>query len=124
MTDLEIGSHILEALRRARIPVSGGLWLYVPEAEAWQLKIGTTLVDTKGPRAAFGQVWKVLKKEGLLEAAPLGRISLVSPKNELMANLRKSYRHSGPAIRRITSSYVGNVFVDDAYIYDELSRVA
>ena len=123
-TDLEIGTHILEALRRAHVPVSGALWLYVPELEEWQLKIGTSLVDKKGPRSAFGQVWTVLKKEDLLKEAPLSRISLLSPKDPLMANLRKSSRPSSLPIRRITSSYVGKVFVDDAYIYDDLSNVA
>jgi hypothetical protein len=116
--DIKIGREILTALDNAQILTTGLLWLYVAELEEWQLLIASSLVDRKGPRSAFMEFWKVLQRADLLQRAPLRRISLVTQNDKLVMALRRAYGPSKFVSEfRITSAYVGNLFLDEAYIY-------
>ncbi len=116
--DIEVGRQILAALDKAHVPVTGFLWISVPSLEDMHLLIGTSLVDKKGPRTAFMEVWNVLSREALLDSAPLRRISLVRSDDPLLLNLRKAYANTlhEPEFR-VTSAYFGDMSVEDAYIY-------
>lgn len=116
--DIEAGRQILAALEKAHVPVTGFLWLSVPSLEEMHLLIGTSLVDRKGPRTAFMEVWNILAQENILDLAPLRRISLVRSDDPLISNLRRAYADTlhEPEFR-VTSAYFGNVSVEDAYVY-------
>jgi hypothetical protein len=63
--DLEIGREILAALTKAGISVNVAFWAYVPQISEWQLFIATSLVDSKGPKAAYDQVLRTLHNAGM-----------------------------------------------------------
>lgn len=115
--DIEIGRRILAALDGAKIPVTGSLWLYVPQLGEWHLMIGTPAVDRKGPRGAFMQIWNILAREELLQLAPLRRISLVKSDDPLISALRNAYRRPYPSEFPLTSAYFGNISIEQAYVY-------
>lgn len=113
--DIELGRRILEALAHAHIPVSAALWLFVPQLGEWHLMIATSLVDRKGPRTAYGELWTILQKHQLLPQLPLRRIYLLSPKTPFVSALRSTLRTMLPG--RLRSAYLGDRFIEDAYVY-------
>lgn len=114
--DIRLGRQILDALASAQISVAAALWLYVPQISEWHLIIGTSLVDKKGPRGAYGEVWSIFEKGKLLPLLPLRRLYLMSPKEEFIAALRTTVRTMREG--RLTSAYIGGRLIEDAYLYD------
>src|SRR5271169_1776373 len=64
-TDRVIQAQVLDALDRARIPVTLCEWNYEPEHREWELIIATPRYDTKGPHLAFRAVIDALEKAGV-----------------------------------------------------------
>jgi hypothetical protein len=116
-SDIEIGRQIVTALTRARIPVAVYLWAFVPQLQEWQFIIATPLVDTKGPLAAYGEVNKVLRREGLFDDTPLRRIFLRSPNDRVLKSLEKESRAVPQESFRIVNEQIAGNFVEDAYLY-------
>jgi hypothetical protein len=116
-SDIEIGRQIVTALTRARIPVSVYLWAFVPQLQEWQFIIATPLVDSKGPLAAYGEVNKVLRKEGLFDDTPLRRIFLRRPHDRVLKSLEKESRAAPQESFRVVNQQIGGSFVEDAYLY-------
>jgi hypothetical protein len=115
--DIEIGRRIVATLTRANIPVAVYLWAFVPELQEWQFIIATPLVDSKGPLAAYGEVNKVLRKEGLLGDSPLRRIFLRSPNDRALKLLQKESRTLPQEAFRVVNQQIAGTFVEDAYVY-------
>src|SRR6266487_5334987 len=140
--DLEIGRKILAALTTASIPVSVALWAYIPQIGEWQLFIATSLVDSKGPKAAYDQVLGILHDVGMDPELPWRRIFLRSPKDPVLRTLEDRTGYSGPieimesenlpkgpsayyvtyarrpgGTFRILNEAVGDRFVEYAYVY-------
>jgi hypothetical protein len=115
--DIEIGRRIVTALTRARIPVAVYLWAFVPQLQEWQFIIARPLVDTEGPLAAYGEVNKVLRKEGLFDDTPLRRIFLRSPNDRVLKSLEKESRAVPQESFRIVNERIAGNFVEDAYLY-------
>jgi hypothetical protein len=116
-SDIEIGRQIVTALTRAKIPVAVYLWAFVPQLQEWQFIIATPLVDTKGPLAAYGEVNKVLRREGLFDDTPLRRIFLRSPNDRVLKSLEKESRVLPQESFRIVNEHIAGNFVEDAYLY-------
>jgi len=116
-SDIEIGRQIAAALTRANIPVSVYLWAFVPQLQEWQFIVATPLVDSKGPLAAYGEVNKVLRKEGLFDETPLRRIFLRSPNDRVLKSLEKESRAVPQESFRIVNEQIAGNFVEDAYLY-------
>jgi hypothetical protein len=116
-SDIEIGRHIVAALTRANIPVAVYLWAFVPQLQEWQFIIATPLVDSKGPLAAYGDVNKVLRKEGFFDDTPLRRIFLRSPNDRVLKSLERESRAVPQESFRIVNEQIAGNFVEDAYVY-------
>ena len=116
-SDIEIGRQIVAALTRANMPVAVYLWAFVPQLQEWQFIIATPLVDSKGPLAAYGEVNKNLRKEGLFDDTPLRRIFLRSPNDRVLKSLEKQSRVVPQESFRIVNEQIAGNFVEDAYLY-------
>lgn len=116
-SDIEIGRRIVGALTRAAIPVRVYLWAFVPQLQEWQFMIATSLVDTKGPLAAYREVNKALQKEGVFEEVPLRRIFLKSPRDPVLRSLERQSRAVPQESFRIVNEQIAGSFVEDAYLY-------
>lgn len=105
------------------------LWLYTAAANRWRLDFSSPLVDSYGPLHAYKIIQEKLApflQEN--EAVPLDSISVLSP-DHIIVNSLRSLGHfetldlpPGPTPRvrvprRISLSRVGDVFIDDAFIY-------
>jgi hypothetical protein len=115
--DIDVGRRIVAALTRAAIPVSVYLWAFIPQLQEWQLMIATPLVDTKGPRAAYGEVDRALQREGILDEVPLRRIFLKSPNDKVLKSLERESRAVPKEAFRVVNEQIGADFVEDAYLY-------
>jgi hypothetical protein len=115
--DIEIGRRIAAALTRASIPVSVYLWAFIPQLQEWQFMIATPLVDSKGPRAAYGEVSKALQRDSILDEIPLRRIFLKSPHDKVLKLLEKESKTVPQEAFRVVNEQIGGNFVEDAYLY-------
>ncbi|HME00716.1 MAG TPA: hypothetical protein VKM93_25720 [Terriglobia bacterium] len=89
-SDREVGGLVLEALSRARIPVTLCDWKYFPESDEWQLIIATPWYDSKGPLEAISLMIKAFQVAGIYQDVPLLRLLIRSPKDDLVKELEKN----------------------------------
>ena len=90
--DRLIEAQVLDALDRARIPVTLCEWSYVPQLEEWQLIIATPWHDSKGPRTAYLAVADACEKAGIYQRVPMRRLFLKSPDDSLVKTLQQESR--------------------------------
>ena len=90
--DQETLNRILQALSRAKIPVSLVDWNYDSEIEEWQLVIATPLYDSRGPREAVSRVIKSLEDAGIYQEVPIRRVSVLSPADSLVKTLKEEVK--------------------------------
>jgi hypothetical protein len=113
---VELGKNAAKALDAASFRAPAIFWLYVSDAEEWRFVVGTPIVDSDGPRAAYAQIQKALKNT--TPELPLSRVFAMSPNDALIRALRKAVP-TGPGITgiRFSGNTVNNIFIEDAYIY-------
>jgi hypothetical protein len=85
-----IEAQVLEALNRARVPVTLCKWNYAPQLEEWQLIIATPWYDTKGPRTTYRAVIDALEKAGIYQRVPMRRMFIKSPKDPEVEGLQEA----------------------------------
>lgn len=143
--DLDIGREIIKALA-GHIPVTVAFWAYVPESSEWQLFIATPLVDSKGPKGAYQEVFDVLHDAKMDPYLPWRKLFLRSPKDPVLNNLDKqrglrgsieitvseniptgsqsgyyvTYVPYSDEIFRTFNEAVGDRFVEEAYVYGKV----
>ena len=60
--DIDLGKKAAAALDAANLRVPAVFWLYVSDAEDWRFVVGTPIVDSDGPSAAYTRIGQALKK--------------------------------------------------------------
>ena len=88
-SDLEIQGLIMEALNRAKIPITFCDWNYVEQLDEWQLVIATPWHDTMGPHEAYSRVIRAFQEAKIYEEVPMRRVFLRSPEDPLVKSLQK-----------------------------------
>jgi hypothetical protein len=81
MQDREIEGLVLDALRRANVPVSMLDWDFYPDLNELQLVIATSLFNTAGPHEANARVLEALQYAGIYHRMPIRRIVVASPED-------------------------------------------
>ena len=88
----EAGWDLLDELRRAEFPMDGAFWEYLPDADAWRLFIVTPIVDARGPIAGYTLLQTHLEQmRAGMDGFSVANISLIGPRSERVAQLRKRY---------------------------------
>ena len=114
---IKIGEKLIRSLDEAGFPLQAALWLYLPEPDLWRLIIGTALVKSDGPKATYARIDDILRESLGDDGLSLREISVVEPKDPLIAELRSVTRTGSAVLATRTSRNVGNIFIEDAYIY-------
>lgn len=91
-SDLEAEGRVMEALSRARLPITLCDWNYVPELDEWQLVVATPWYDSKGPREANRLVIDALLKAGAYELIPIRRLFVKSPDDPLVKAMERDLK--------------------------------
>lgn len=103
-SDLEIEGLVLEALSRAKIPVTLCVWHYAPQLEEWQLIIATPWHDSKSPRTAYSSVINALSDAGIYPDVPMRRIFVLGPKDTFIKALEREVKTSTEGAIHIVES--------------------
>jgi hypothetical protein len=123
----EMGRDMSLRLRERGFELVCSLWLYHPESNRWRLVLASPIVDRKGPRKAYEIIEQILQENWEM-GIWLRDISAISPSDPLVQALRslgkiellRPYYAPAPRVdvgRRYTRSRLGDIFIEDAYIF-------
>jgi len=116
--DIEDGKRLIKALDESSFPVEAALWFYFTDSDEWRFLLATPLVDDKGPTRTYASIQSMMADMKPSLGISLKRISVLSPKNELIQLLRIAIRTgAGISEIRFTRNTINNVFIEDALIY-------
>ena len=123
--DIKAGEALTIILDEAGIPFNAALWMVDPSAEDWRFVIGTELVETKGLDKAYKRILPLLERVGVAEDATATGLSfmnvkVVASRHRLIKEFVKTLRvdpHSNAPPKRIRGRFIGDTFVEDAYVY-------
>ena len=129
---LESGWELAKALTDKQIELSACFWLYTAETNRWKLVMSFPQVDTEGPSKAYGIIQSVIRPEGFRQFEPqsfgrlvtlyLDDISVMSASHPLVRSVASIQMDAHELGSRQKSTRIGQVFVEDAFIYN-LSRL-
>ena len=120
--DRIIEAQVLEALDRARVPVTLCEWNYVPQLEEWQLIIATPWHDSKGPRSAYRAVVDALERAGIYQRVPIRRVFLKSPDDSLVKLLQQESRTRWDGFVHILRRHGNGKAQDYSLVFTPITR--
>ncbi len=82
----------MEALSRAKMPITFYGWNFVPELEEWQLIIATPWYDSKGPQTTYRALVDALQESGIYGRVPVRRVYIKSPRDPVVKALQKDQK--------------------------------
>jgi hypothetical protein len=116
---ISAGAELTRRLDEATFTVSASLWLYIPDANAWRLIIGSPEVRTNGPKKAYRQIQIVISK--MPEDQPkiqLKDVSVIDSNDPLITLLRLAIvTREGISNIRLKQNVINGVLIEEAYIY-------
>jgi hypothetical protein len=114
--DVESGNRVLDLLDAAKFPVPVALWIRRGDEGRWGLLLASPLYDKLGPGAAYRKLVDTLWTSD--QDWVHSPIHLESTRNPLIRELRQIFkRFPDSAAKRIGGRMIGDVWVDEAYIY-------
>ncbi len=116
--DIQAGEQLLKELDQSTLDVRAAFWFYSSDSNEWHLVIASPLLESKGPKEAYGRIQSQLDvlKDG--HQLSLQDISLVSPDDKLVKLLRSVVKtKAGISHIRFTHNVVNGVLIEDAHIY-------
>jgi len=120
--DRLIEAQVLDALDRARIPVTFCEWTYAPQLEEWQLIIATPWHDIKGPRAAYMAVINAFEKAGIYQRVPMLRLTLKSPHDSLVKLLQQELRTRSDGFIHVLRHHGNGKTHDYSLVFTPITR--
>lgn len=91
-SDSEIEALAVEALSRAKIPVTAVDCIWVPQFEAFQLVIVTSLHEAKGPREAYARIFAALSADQAYRSIPVRDLFVIGPEDPLARELTQQLK--------------------------------
>jgi hypothetical protein len=114
---IDDGAKIVEKLRESGFDVAAAWWMKASEEGLWFLYIATKEVDEKGIKAAYHAVLTVMHGLGQLWVDRF-QVKLVGPENPITKDVLSILaRYPGLSPTRYGGKRLGNVSIDDSYIY-------
>jgi hypothetical protein len=116
--DVEFGKKLWHQLgtKDSPFPVKGMFWLLKGD---WHLVIASERVDKMGPRDAYRELDKTVHP-GREESSKLSKIEMISPRSPLYEAFRNLWAHTPQERvegRRLASSQVAGMYIEDVYFY-------
>ncbi len=124
---IEAGRDMTAQLLEKGFEVVCSFWLYNLESTSWRLALASPVVDREGPRKAYELIQEILQENWEMDIW-LRDISALSPSDPVVIAFRSLGKFELPrpnydktprldGRRRYTRSRLGNVFIEDAYVY-------
>jgi hypothetical protein len=119
---IDDGSKILEQLRSKNIDVTAAFWLKPIDDERWYFYIALQAVDDKGLAAAYREINAAIQNLQNLWI-DLFQLKLIGANDPIAKDvLRIRDRGGAPLATRVRGYKLGEVYIDEAYIYPPLSN--
>lgn len=116
---VEDGVALVLALDASAVKPKSAFWFFFSDIGSWKLVIADPKLGPDGPRGAYKQIQKVLKKlQKKSTTLALEDVVLAKPDAPIVNVMRTALR-TGPGISgiRFTGNMINGVLIDDAYIY-------
>jgi hypothetical protein len=125
---IDVGRDMSLRLREKGFELASSFWFFDLESNRWRLVLASPIVDRDGPRKAYDIIENILQENWEM-GIWLRDISAVSPNEPVVKALRSlgkiqlldpHFYATAPRVdvgRRYTRSRLGDIFVEDAYIY-------
>jgi hypothetical protein len=111
------GATLVDLLSRNLFPISAAFWLFTSEADQWFFYLASPLVDEKGSTECYKIVHRAIRSQPGLGVGPF-EVELIGPDEPLARAVSRLIEESGsPSATRIRRRYLGDVFIEQAYIY-------
>ncbi len=117
-----VEARVLEALDRARIPITLYKWIYVEQLDEWQLIIATPWYDSKGPLTTYRAVIDALDRAGIYEQVPMRRVLLKSPDDSLVKLLQREARTQWDGFVHILRPYRNGKAQEYSLVFTPITR--
>jgi hypothetical protein len=119
--DVAFGKKLWRELgtKDSPFPVKGMFWLLEGE---WHLVIASDVVEKQGPRDAYRELDRVVRVSPA-DSSQISKIDLISPRSPLYEAFRALWANTPPERvegRRLASSQVAGMYVEDVYFYGVL----
>lgn len=115
--EIDAGQRVLIQLVHDGFPVDAALWIKTGDNVFWSLFIASPVVEQKGPAGAYRDLQASLQH---LEAIPvsLSDITLIGREDPITREVANFLaRHPGRLATRYGGKQLGNVTIEEAYIY-------
>jgi hypothetical protein len=106
--DLEIEGAVVEALSKAKIPVTAIDWTWVPQFEASKLVVVTSLYDAKGPRESYARILEALSEAGVYQSVPIRELFVIGPEDPLARELTRELKLVTEGVIHVSRTAVAN----------------
>ena len=110
-------TRLVNQLKRDGFDLKAAFWLYTSEADQWYLYLASAVVDQKGIAEAYKAAYRAMKQ---LPALWIDRyqVKLVAPDDPVAkAVIDFLSEQRAPLPMRVRGMHLGEVYIEDAYIY-------
>ena len=108
---------LIDQLKRDNFDVKAAFWLYTSEADQWFLYLVSEIVDQLGTTAAYKIVYGSMRRMAGLWINPF-EVKLVGSDDPIAkAVVDFQAQMHAPVPTRVRASRLGNIYIDNAYIY-------
>jgi hypothetical protein len=114
---IDDGKKFIDRLVQHKISVVAACWVKPVDEDRWTLCIATPLVDEQGALRAYGEVYRVLRNVSPTFITD-SDVKLVGVEEQITKDLLDIRRRcSERALKRYRGPSIGNISVEEAYIY-------
>ncbi|MCI0692565.1 hypothetical protein L0337_11250 [candidate division KSB1 bacterium] len=117
---VEAGKELLSRLAKTDFKIAAALWLWSAERPRWKLILASPAVSQKGVREAYNNIDNALYgKPHRISELELPDVHPMDTTKPLIKALRAHARkyHTNLAGERLKEYWLGDVSIDDAYVY-------
>jgi hypothetical protein len=115
---IDDGRRLIDALRESGLDLRLAFWLYTEDFADWRLLIGTPQAADQGPISVYKKIQPILKNLNPAAAIRLDEITVVGPSDPIYREFDAFLsRYPTRLSTRIRRTPLGDVYVDEAYVY-------
>jgi hypothetical protein len=109
--------RLIDQLKKDKFGVKAAFWLYTSEADQWFLYLVSDLVDQLGTTEAYKIVYRSMRQLSDLRINPF-EVKLVGPLDPIAKEVADFQVNThAPAPMHVRGSRLGNIYIENAYIY-------
>ena len=114
-TMIQSGKSLLRMLRKQRFPFRAALWLYLSEAEEWQLVLAVPRARAQGKMKFYKRLQDTLRQES--HSLVLNDLSIVDANDPVVYAVGPGIKAADVARHEFSRGTINGRSFDDAYIY-------